>query len=257
MALPELLVIDHKGSWGPHTFTFQGTAETRGPGYPLPLATVSLSGSAQLGDVPGSTNTQCVGTANIIYLLDVVHVSGGEARSVPLRFRSRGAASASASWEDFGEYGEWTARGEAWVQRSISIDGGAPSTIIEVVCQGEVISPCDAPETSVSLDASDELSIDVPAGIGATTSVEFKIWAGVKVQIEAMKYPEYYGGQDYTGEGSGSAWIDPQIWIDPEWEYADEYGLEASPGISLPESGLGLLGVTSAITLAAMRRSRG
>ena len=77
----------------------------------------------------------------------------------------------------------------------------------------------------------------------------------------------YATGQIWNTEGRGGyataeCWVDPYIYIDPSWPYADQYEIVVSEGIGnspIPEpSALSLcgMGFASLLAVALLRRNR-
>ena len=214
--IPERVVIDHIDSWW-HSFTFTGTTETQGDTGP-PLAAITLSARAFPDGEPGSAIARCHAGAQIVYEVEANPNAGVEPRVVPLKVRSRGGITASAS--------SWGGRANGTIKLRTTQPGWV-GTFLDNACEGSVFHDCPVDwKPSVDFDASHELFVNSDDIIEISIQVTVAVFAG------AEAWEEWQSSEDRGGNSTITAWIDPVIYIDPTWEYADDYDLVFSAGIA-------------------------
>jgi hypothetical protein len=235
---------------GPATGPFTFTPDTRAGTFSRPPAAIANAGvsSAFTGGDPWEAwgAFGVIAEAYAFYQLAVVNWEGtSEARSVPLRVKGLIKVGTSGSRAS-GMFARGTVQVyEPW-----------PNTPYET---GKVLAQDWAEETRLGYEREKpfDLRISVPVGRepGSFYLAAVRLEAHAEIGVSAH-YSRDHPEQNYCGSGEALAVVDPYIYIDPSWPYADEYGLVCSSNVQNVPEPASLILLAAGGLAVLLRRSR-
>jgi hypothetical protein len=221
------------------TYTVLGMSKAKGPEA---AASVDISSAA---NDPGTIGVSATAAAyNEFYLVVYNRMGTATSQLVPVVFKTKYDLSLSYSGEvSYAACGAWLnvwpAEGgpRIWaVSDTLSKDSGVDRIV------GDIL-----PHT-----------VQVQVGFAALSYYKMKVIQGANARGDVHAWATYNMAESGTGTVTADAWIDPAIYIDPNWEYADDFGLAFSPNMEpVPEpTSITLLGMAAGCGLFLLRRGR-
>jgi MYXO-CTERM domain-containing protein len=224
------------GSEGKTTVGVSAGASAESELGAMPRASISVSMDASASSLEGFHATH-VGSgfsgtsAKVAYTVHVQAVDGelyDNTVWVPLRIALGGGASVSFSSDDPQTIGYATAGASVrlWAKSHEHIrDNGSFHRGLEPgeLQMGTNVSDTTSPAGAFSFNGTVDLAVGRDS-----TDLRVEIAAGGGGQVDAASYAN---GKATSSSMSANAWVDPVLQIDPDWEMADSYYLEYTPGV--------------------------
>ncbi|WP_300465562.1 dockerin type I domain-containing protein [Desulfobacula sp.] len=198
------------------TYTVVGMSTAKGPEA---AASVDISSAA---NEPGTAGVSAGASAlNEFYLVVYNRMGTATSQLVPVYFKTKYNLELSYSGEvSYAACGAWL---NVWAADGQTRILAVSETLSKGSEVGQIVGDTWPPH-----------KVQVQVGFAALSYYKMKVVQGANARGDVHAWATYNMAESGTGTVNASAWIDPAIYIDPNWEYADDFGLAFSPNMQPP-----------------------